>query len=77
MIKNIFRFSVKGITISILFLLNNIVYSTPTKEDGFFTKNYAKYIKLGELIYKINNIDINNNDLYEGYKFKEGDNCKF
>ena len=78
MIKNKFSFSVKGIIISILFLLNNKVYSTPTSEDGFFDKEYyAKYIKVGELIYEINNIDINNHGLYEGYMFKDEDNCKF
>ena len=78
MIKNKFSFSVKGIIISILFLLNNKVYSTPTTEDIFFDDEYyAKYIEVGELIYELNNIDINNRGLYEGYMFKDEDNCKF
>jgi len=77
LIKNLFILTNKGIIISILFLLNNKVYSTPTIEDGFFDKEYyAKYIKVGELIYEVNNVDINNNGLYEGYIFIDEDNCK-
>jgi len=44
MMKNLLSFKAKGIIISILFLLNNKVYSTPTIEDGFFDDEYyAKY----------------------------------
>ena len=78
MIKNLFILTYKGIIISILFLLNNKVYSTPTIEDGFFDKEYyAKYIKVGELIYELNDLDINNHGFYEGYVFKDSINCKF
>ena len=78
MIKNLLRFNPKGIIISILFLLNNKVYSTPTIEDGFFDEEYyAKYLEVGELIYELNKVDIKNADLYEGYIFKDEDNCKF
>jgi len=44
MIKDLIIFTTKGIIISISFLLNNVVYSTPTIEDGFFDDEYyAKY----------------------------------
>ena len=77
MIKNKFFFINKGIIIAILFLLNNKVCSTPTTEDGFFDNEYyAKYVKIGEVIYEVNNIDINNYGLYEGYMFKDEDKCK-
>ena len=77
MIKNLLRFNTTGIIISILFLLNNKVYSTPTTEDGFFDEvYYAKYLEVGELIYELNKVDIKNTVLYEGYIFKEEDNCK-
>ena len=77
MIKNLLRFNAKGIIFSILFLLNNKVYSTPTTEDEFFYEEYyAKYIKVVELIYEVNNVDINNHVLFEGYMFKDEDNCK-
>ena len=76
--KNLLSFKAKGIIISILFLLNNKVYSTPTIEDGFFDDEYyAKYLEVGELIYELNKVDIKNADLYEGYIFKDEDNCKF
>ena len=78
MMKNLLSFKAKGIIISILFLLNNKVYSTPTIEDGFFDDEYyAKYLEVGELIYELNKVDIKNADLYEGYIFKDEDNCKF
>ena len=78
MINNIFIFTTKGVIISILFLLNNKVCSTPTIEDGFFDDEYyAKYLEVGELIYELNKVDIKNADLYEGYIFKDEDNCKF
>ena len=78
MIKDLIIFTTKGIIISILFLLNNKVYSTPTIEDGFFDDEYyAKYLEVGELIYELNKVDIKNADLYEGYIFKDKDNCKF
>ena len=37
--NNLLRFNATGIIISILFLLNNKVSSTPTTEDGFFEKS--------------------------------------
>ena len=77
MMKNLLRFNTTGIIISILFLLNNKVYSTPTIEDGFFDDEYyAKYLEVGELIYELNNLDINNSDLYEGYDFNYSGNCE-
>ena len=76
--KNLLSFKAKGIIISILFLLNNKVCSTPTIEDGFFDDEYySKYLEAGELIYELNKVDIKNADLYEGYIFKDKDNCKF
>ena len=78
MMKNLLRVNAKGIIISILFLLNNKVCSTPTIEDGFFDDEYySKYLEAGELIYELNKVDIKNADLYEGYIFKDEDNCKF
>ena len=78
MIKDLIIFTTKGIIISILFLLNNKVYSTPTIEDGFFDDEYyLKYLEVGELIYELNKVDIKNTGLYEGYIFKDEDNCKF
>ena len=76
--KNKLLFNAKGIIISILFFLHYKVYSTPTIEDGFFDDEYyAKYLEVGELIYELNKVDIKNADLYEGYIFKDKDNCKF
>ena len=75
--NNLLRFNATGIIISILFLLNNKVYSTPTTEDGFFDEvYYAKYLEVGELIYELNKVDIKNTGLYEGYIFKDENNCK-
>ena len=75
--KNKLLFNAKGIIISILFLLHYKVYSTPTIEDGFFDDEYyAKYLEVGELIYELNNVDINNSDLYEGYDFNYRGNCE-
>ena len=76
--KNLLRLNVKGIIISILFLLNKQVYSTTTNEDGFFDHEfYAKYLEVGELIYELNNIDIKNAGLYEGYNINYKGNCEF
>ena len=75
--KNLLSFKAKGIIISILFLLNNKVCSTPTIEDGFFDDEYySKYLEAGELIYELNKVDIKNANLYEGYIFKDENNCK-
>ena len=77
MMKNLLRVNAKGIIISILFLLNNKVYSTPTIEDGFFDDEYyAKYLEVGELIYELNKIDINRSGIYEGYNFNYKGNCE-
>ena len=77
MMKNLLSFKAKGIIISILFLLNNKVCSTPTIEDGFFDDEYyAKYLEVGELIYELNNIDIKNAGLYEGYNINYKGNCE-
>ena len=76
-IKNQFRLICGGIIISIILLLNNKAFSTPTIEDGFFDDGYyAKYLEVGELIYELNNVDINNSDLYEGYDFNYRGNCE-
>ena len=76
-IKNQFRFIDRRISMSTLFLLNIKVYSTPTIEDGFFDDGYyARYLEVGELIYELNNFDINNSDLYEGYDFNYRGNCE-
>jgi len=75
--KNKLLFNAKGIIISILFLLHYKVYSTPTIEDGFFDDEYyAKYLEVGELIYKFNNIDINQRGLYEGYNLINKSSCE-
>ncbi len=77
MMKNLLSFKAKGIIISILFLLNIKVCSTPTIEDGFFDDEYyAKYLEVGELIYELNKIDINRSGLYEGYNFNYKGNCE-
>jgi len=77
MMKNLLRVNAKGIIISILFLLNNKVCSTPTIEDGFFDDEYyAKYLEVGELIYELNKIDINRSGIYEGYNFNYKGNCE-
>ena len=60
-----------------IIFFQNPLNATPTFEDGFFDKEYyKKFLKVGELIYELNNVDINNNDLYEGYEFKYESNCK-
>ena len=77
MLKDLIIFTTKGIIISILFLLNNKVCSTPTIEDGFFDDEYyAKYLEVGELIYELNKIDINRSGIYEGYNFNYKGNCE-
>ena len=77
MMKNLLNFKAKGIIISILFLLNNKVYSTPTIEDGFFNDEYyAKYLEVGELIYELNKVDINRRGIYSGYNFNYKGNCE-
>ena len=77
MIKNQFRFIYGVIIFTIILLLNNKTYSTPTIEDGFFDEGYyAKYLEVGELIYELNNVDINNSNLYEGYDFNNRGNCE-
>ena len=63
--------------LSFIIFFQNPLNATPTFEDGFFDKEYyKKFLKVGELIYELNNVDINNNDLYEGYEFKYESNCK-
>ena len=65
------------IFLSFIIFFKNPSSATPTFEDGlFYKKNYTKFLKVGELIYELNNIDINNRGLYEGYEFKYEGNCK-
>ena len=67
-----------NIFITIFIFFPNFVNATPTPEDGLFDDEYyGKYLEVGELIYELNKVDIKNADFYEGYIFKDEDNCKF
>ena len=70
-----FRLFCKYIFIYSCFFTTLKINSTPTLRESEEKYN-NKIEKIAEIIYEINNIDIENRALYYGYKFESEDDCK-